>query len=75
MMNTKPLGRSTVRVTELSLGAAALGKLYTRVAGSAAHAAVTAACQAAVPIPADLWCELKATGLLPECVPSPGDAA
>jgi D-threo-aldose 1-dehydrogenase len=29
--------------------------------------------EAAIPIPADLWRELKATGLLPASVPTPGD--
>jgi D-threo-aldose 1-dehydrogenase len=47
-MNTKPLGHSTVRVTELSFGAAALGNLYTAVTDQAANAAIAAAWDAGI---------------------------
>jgi len=40
---TRPLGRSAVRVTELSFGGAAIGNLYTAVTDEAARAAVDAA--------------------------------
>lgn len=47
-MNTRTLGRSAVRVTGLSFGAAALGNLYTEVSDSAAVAAVSAAWDAGI---------------------------
>jgi D-threo-aldose 1-dehydrogenase len=40
---TRPLGRSAVRVTELSFGGAAIGNLFTAVSDEAARAAVDAA--------------------------------
>jgi D-threo-aldose 1-dehydrogenase len=40
---TRPLGRSGVRVTELSFGGAAIGNLFTAVTDQAARAAVDAA--------------------------------
>ena len=40
---TRPLGRSPVRVTELSFGGAAIGNLFTAVTDEAARAAVDAA--------------------------------
>jgi D-threo-aldose 1-dehydrogenase len=42
-LRSRPLGRSPVRVTELSFGAAAIGNLFTPVSDHAAAAAVAAA--------------------------------
>jgi D-threo-aldose 1-dehydrogenase len=42
-MNTRPLGRTKVRITELSFGAAALGNLYTPVSDASARWTVDAA--------------------------------
>ena len=47
-MKTQSLGRSAVRVTDLSFGAAALGNLYTEVADQAAYDAVAAAWDAGI---------------------------
>jgi D-threo-aldose 1-dehydrogenase len=42
-LSARPLGRSAVRVTELSFGGAAIGNLFTAVTDDAARAAVDAA--------------------------------
>ena len=47
-MNTKLLGSSRVRITDLAFGAAALGNLFTQVAPDAAGAAVVAAWDAGI---------------------------
>ena len=47
-MNTKLLGSSRVRITDLAFGAAALGNLFTQVAPDAARAAVVAAWDAGI---------------------------
>lgn len=69
-------GCTSVRVSALSLSAAGLGNLYTPVEPATARLdeVSDAVAQAGVPIPADVWHELRAACLLPGCVPFPGGA-
>ena len=67
-MNTRMLGRTSVRVSALSFGAAGIGNLYTPVDAVTARLTVQAAWAAGI------WGELKGAGLAPESVPVPDSA-